>query len=59
MQVLCVYGTGQAFEWRARARARCGPEILELALVEPEAGWATGVGVVQRYVVVFSLALGV
>ena len=54
-----MYGTGQAFEWRAGARARCGPEILELALVEPEAGWGTGVGIVQGYVVVFSLALGV
>jgi len=57
MQALCVYG--QAFEWRARARARCGPEILELAWVGPEAGWGTRVDIVQRYVVVFSLALGV
>jgi len=39
-------GPGQAFEWRAGARARCGPEILELAWVVPEAGLVTGVGVV-------------
>jgi len=30
-----------------------------LAWVGPEAGWGTRVGIVQRYVVVFSLALGV
>jgi len=59
MQVLCVSETGQAFKWRAGARARCGPKILELAWIEPEAGWGTGVGVVQGYVVVFSLAIGV
>jgi len=42
-----------------KGKARCGPEILELACVGPEAGWGTRVGIVQRYVVVFSLALGV
>jgi len=47
------------FEWRARARARCDPEILELAWAVPQARWRTRVGIVQRYVVVFSLALDV
>ena len=51
--------TGVRVGGKARARARCDPEILELAWVGPEAGWGTRVGIVQRYVVVFSLTVGI
>jgi len=42
-----------------RAGVRCGLEILVWAWVEPEAGWGTGVSVVQGYVVVLFLSVSV